>query len=61
MTVVSGDYCNVCMCRICCIKINQIDNINTIYKNTPFGTCGSGFGFEIKEVTLCMIVLLEYS
>jgi len=28
----------------------QIDRINNIYKDHSFGICGSGFGFEIKQV-----------
>ena len=28
----------------------QIDRINNIYKDHSFGVCGSGFGFEIKQV-----------
>ena len=33
-----------------CEQLMQIDRINNIYKDHSFGICGSGFGFEIKQV-----------
>jgi len=36
----------------------QIDRINNIYKVHSFGACGSGFGFEIKEVCVYTVVPL---
>jgi len=35
---------------MCAVQFLQIDRINNIYKDHSFGSCGSGFGFEIKEV-----------
>lgn len=32
--------------------IGQIDRIHGIYKNEAFGNCGSGLGFEIKEIRI---------
>ena len=44
---VSCDHCAyVCVCE----QLHQIDRINNIYKGHSFGVCGSGFGFEIKQV-----------
>jgi len=37
---------------VCDEQFLQIDRINNIYKDHKFGHCGSGFGFEIKEVSV---------
>lgn len=32
--------------------ISQIDKIDSIYRNHEFGSCGSGLGFEIREIRI---------
>lgn len=51
---VMSDILPVSLCATVCINVceqlMQIDRINNVYKDHSFGACGSGFGFEIKEV-----------
>jgi len=56
------DIVIICICTIwlfrllmlcaCDEQFLQIDRINNIYKVHNFSVCGSGFGFEIKEVSM---------
>lgn len=43
------------MCIVDCLvlfifQIGLIDKINNIYTGTSFDKCGTGFGFQVKEV-----------
>lgn len=44
-----------------CEQLLQIDRINNIFKDHSFGSCGSGFGFEIKEVIFSLFELVLQS
>ena len=40
-------------------QISLIDKINRIYEATNFDKCGSGFGFEIREVNDGRIIFMN--